>query len=60
FCLCASSSRPAPMLVWGFTAFVLDRLLALAGWERPWNTTAVTDLPPGTALTGIDGPDPVS
>jgi len=52
--------QAGPMLVWGFTAFVLDRLLALAGWERPWNTTAVTDLPPGTALTGIDGPDPVS
>ena len=48
------------MLVWGFTAFVLDRLLALGGWERPWNTTAVTELPPGTALTGIDGPDPVN
>lgn len=48
------------MLVWGFTAFVLDRLLALGGWERPWNSSAVTELPPGTALTGIDGPDPVN
>lgn len=24
------------MLVWGFTAMVLDRLLAMAGWELPW------------------------
>ncbi|MFD0775430.1 NUDIX hydrolase, partial [Streptomonospora algeriensis] len=24
------------MLVWGFTAAILDRLLVLGGWERPW------------------------
>ncbi|NQU36004.1 MAG: CoA pyrophosphatase [Actinobacteria bacterium] len=24
------------MLVWGFTGMLLDRLIALAGWERPW------------------------
>ncbi|GAA0602981.1 CoA pyrophosphatase [Sporichthya brevicatena] len=23
--------------VWGFTAYVLDRILHLAGWERPWD-----------------------
>ena len=33
------------MLIWGFTAGLVDRLLALAGWERPWNTNAVLDLP---------------
>jgi 8-oxo-dGTP pyrophosphatase MutT (NUDIX family) len=33
------------MLVWGFTAGVLDRLLALAGWERPWNRERVEELP---------------
>lgn len=48
------------MLVWGFTAFVLDRLLAMGGWERPWDSTAVTELPEGTALTGVDGTDPVN
>ena len=48
------------MLIWGFTAFVLDRLLALGSWERPWDTATVADLPPGTALTGVDGPEPVS
>ncbi|KUP96470.1 NUDIX hydrolase [Thermobifida cellulosilytica] len=28
--------RVRGMLVWGFTAGVLDRLLVLGGWERPW------------------------
>ena len=25
------------------TATVVDRLLALAGWERPWDETTVVD-----------------
>ena len=25
------------MLVWGFTGGLLDRVLALGGWERPWD-----------------------
>jgi 8-oxo-dGTP pyrophosphatase MutT (NUDIX family) len=33
------------MLVWGFTAWVLDLLLRLAGWERPWSRDRVVDLP---------------
>ena len=32
------------LVVWGFTAGVIDRLLALAGWERPWDTGTVVDL----------------
>jgi 8-oxo-dGTP pyrophosphatase MutT (NUDIX family) len=32
------------MLVWGFTAGLLDGLLRLAGWERPWNAADVRDL----------------
>jgi 8-oxo-dGTP pyrophosphatase MutT (NUDIX family) len=32
------------MLIWGFTALLVDRLLALAGWERPWDTAKVIDL----------------
>jgi len=44
------------MLVWGFTAFVLDRLLALGGWELEWDNSSVVDVPEGTALTGIDIP----
>ncbi|MDQ1685622.1 MAG: hypothetical protein QOC82_2359 [Frankiaceae bacterium] len=37
--------RVADMLVWGFTAAVLDRLLDLGGWTRPWEQSAVEDLP---------------
>jgi 8-oxo-dGTP pyrophosphatase MutT (NUDIX family) len=33
------------LLIWGFTAGVLDRLLALTGWERPWNPDRIVDLP---------------
>ena len=33
------------LLVWGFTAGLLDRLLALAGWERPWDTDRMRPLP---------------
>jgi len=36
----------AGMLVWGFTAGILDRLLALGGWEQPWDLDRVEDLPP--------------
>lgn len=38
--------RVAGLLVWGFTAGVLDRLLALGGWERPWDRGRVEPLPP--------------
>lgn len=34
------------MLVWGFTAAIVDQLLALGGWERPWDTGREEDLPP--------------
>ena len=33
------------LLVWGFTAGLLDRLLRLAGWEQPWDRGRVEDLP---------------
>ena len=36
--------RVKGMLIWGFTAVLVDRLLALAGWERPWDATKVIDL----------------
>ena len=38
----------ANMLVWGFTAAVLSRLLELAGWARPWDESRVVDLPEET------------
>ena len=34
------------LLVWGFTAGVLDRLLAFGGWERPWDTSRTRELDP--------------
>jgi 8-oxo-dGTP pyrophosphatase MutT (NUDIX family) len=33
------------MVVWGFTAAVLDRVLELGGWARPWDPDDVRDLP---------------
>ena len=36
--------RVKGMLIWGFTAVLVDRLLALAGWERPWDAAKVIDL----------------
>jgi 8-oxo-dGTP pyrophosphatase MutT (NUDIX family) len=35
----------AGLFVWGFTAQVLDRLLRIAGWERPWDASDVRELP---------------
>jgi 8-oxo-dGTP pyrophosphatase MutT (NUDIX family) len=32
------------MLVWGFTAGVLNTLLDLGGWTRPWDETRVEEL----------------
>jgi 8-oxo-dGTP pyrophosphatase MutT (NUDIX family) len=37
------------MLIWGFTALLTDRLLALGGWERPWDATTTGELPQGAA-----------
>ncbi|WP_431879629.1 NUDIX hydrolase [Micromonospora marina] len=34
------------MLVWGFTAGVIDRVLEMGGWSRPWPHSRVVDLPP--------------
>ena len=36
--------RVRGMLIWGFTAALADRLLALGGWEKPWDATVVLDL----------------
>jgi 8-oxo-dGTP pyrophosphatase MutT (NUDIX family) len=33
------------LLVWGFTAGLVDRLLRLAGWEQPWDTSVVHEPP---------------
>ena len=56
----------ADMVVWGFTAGLLDAILEAAGLARPWDTTDVRPLPPsahpartrsrdrGTTTTGDD------
>ena len=45
----AGSGGPAfqagDMLIWGFTGLVLDQLLALGGWEVPWDHGKETPLP---------------
>lgn len=35
--------RVRGMLIWGMTAALVDRLLALAGWEREWDAATVVD-----------------
>jgi 8-oxo-dGTP pyrophosphatase MutT (NUDIX family) len=34
----------AGMQVWGFTGAILDRLLALTGWEEPWDHMRIEDV----------------
>jgi len=36
--------RAAGLIIWGFTALLIDRLLALGGWEQPWDASRVTAL----------------
>jgi 8-oxo-dGTP pyrophosphatase MutT (NUDIX family) len=33
------------LVVWGFTGGLLDRLIYLGGWERPWDRSRVEPLP---------------
>lgn len=51
--------RVNAMLVWGFTAGLLDRVLHLAGWERPWPADRVEDLPVDVLRLAqrVTGPD---
>ena len=36
--------RVRGMVIWGFTAMLVDRLLRLGGWEQPWDAAEVVDL----------------
>jgi 8-oxo-dGTP pyrophosphatase MutT (NUDIX family) len=40
----APAFRVRKMLIWGLTAVLVDHLLRLAGWERPWDASKVMDL----------------
>ncbi|HEY2297508.1 MAG TPA: CoA pyrophosphatase [Jatrophihabitans sp.] len=46
--------RVSGLFVWGFTAGLLDRMLAFGGWERPWDTERLEELP--TRLIGRPSP----
>lgn len=46
------------MLVWGFTAGLLDRVLDLAGWTQPWDRGRVRDLPPEVVARDSRVPPP--
>jgi 8-oxo-dGTP pyrophosphatase MutT (NUDIX family) len=37
--------RVGGLLVWGFTAGVIDMLLTIGGWQRPWDSGHLEDLP---------------
>jgi 8-oxo-dGTP pyrophosphatase MutT (NUDIX family) len=39
--------RVKGLLIWGFTAALVDRLLTLGGWEVPWDAGTVHDLTDG-------------
>jgi 8-oxo-dGTP pyrophosphatase MutT (NUDIX family) len=41
------------MLIWGFTAGLTDRLLALGGWELPWDPSRTRELDPETAALAL-------
>jgi 8-oxo-dGTP pyrophosphatase MutT (NUDIX family) len=44
--------RVSGMIVWGFTAALLDRLIALGGWEQPWDSGHLISLPPDDLPAG--------
>ena len=58
--LAGPAFRVSGMLVWGFTAMIVDRLLAIGGWERPWDAAAAEDLPPEVLRAAAGGPDPAT
>jgi 8-oxo-dGTP pyrophosphatase MutT (NUDIX family) len=41
------------LLVWGFTAGLVDKLLMLGGWEQPWDHDDVRDLPDDFAALAL-------
>lgn len=41
------------LLVWGFTAGLLSRILNRVGWELPWDESRVLDLPTALAASSL-------
>lgn len=49
----APGFQVSDMLVWGFTAGILDRLIRLGGWEQEWDRSRVVPMPvAGTIFEG--------
>jgi 8-oxo-dGTP pyrophosphatase MutT (NUDIX family) len=46
--------RVRGLFVWGFTATILHRVLALAGWERPWSSDREEQVPQAQTLSWRD------
>ena len=44
------------LFIWGFTGHILDAVLSLGGWERPWDTRRIVEIP--TPFRGEDAPTP--
>lgn len=44
--------RAAGLMIWGFTGMLLDQILALGGWEQPWDAGKVTELAPDERPVG--------
>jgi len=43
------------LVVWGFTAGLLDKLLELGGWSRPWDRGRQRELDPAAAALAVRG-----
>jgi 8-oxo-dGTP pyrophosphatase MutT (NUDIX family) len=44
------------LLVWGFTAGLLDAILRMGGWERPWKPATIRTLDPAQLRDRVDRP----
>lgn len=47
------------LFVWGFTAILLDQLLTLAGWNRPWDHRVHREIPADVASAALRDDHPV-
>ncbi|GAB3494440.1 NUDIX hydrolase [Nocardiopsis coralliicola] len=50
--------RVRDLLVWGFTAGVVDELLRMGGWEQPWNAGGAAPVVPLTPPADTPAPVP--
>ena len=48
---------PGGFLVWGFTAWVVDRVLVACGLDTPWDGAPVLEMPPRVPTSATDAGD---